>query len=182
MRIQLAWLLPILLLVSANAQERAPSGRATVFTHATVIDVENGQTKPDMTIVVVGNHIAILGKAGVVRPPADAQVIDATGKYLIPGLWDMHGHIAPWESPLLVANGVTGLREMGSDCHPAFNAADCLGQVQRFQRQIETGEVVGPRLLALSSWPVMARSSWPAKGPRGLAEDLPAFFAASTVE
>jgi hypothetical protein len=176
------WLLPILLVLPANAQDRGAPGRAIVFTHATVIDVRNGQTKPDMTLVVVGNRIATLGKAGTVRPPADAQVIDATGKYLIPGLWDMHVHMAPWESPLLVANGVTGLREMGSDCHPAFSAVDCLGRVQSFQRQIDTGEVVGPRLLALSSWPVMARSRWPAKGPRGSAEDLPRFFAASTAE
>jgi hypothetical protein len=175
------WSILLLLIMSAYAQELGPSRRAIVFTRATVIDVKNGQPRPDMTLVVVGNRIATLGKAGTVRPPTDAQVIDATGKYLIPGLWDMHLHFAPWETPLLVANGVTGIREMGSDCHPAFSERDCLAEVRLWQKRIEGGEL-GPRLLALSSWPVMARSRWPPKGPRGLAEDLPAFYAANTAE
>jgi Amidohydrolase family len=181
MRMLLGWLLSILLLMSAYAQELGPSRRAIVFTRATVIDVKNGQPRPDMTVVVVGDRIAALGKSGTVRLPTDVQVIDATGKYLIPGLWDMHLHWAPWETPLLVANGVTGIREMGSDCHPAFSNRDCLEEVRVWQKRIEAGEL-GPRLLALSSWPVMARSRWPAKSPRGLAEDLPAFYAASTAE
>jgi hypothetical protein len=181
MRMLLGWSLFILSLISAYAQAPAPSRRAIVFAHATVIDVKNGRPRSDMAIVVVGNRIAALGKMGAVRLPRDAQVIDATGKYLIPGLWDMHLHFAPWETPLLVANGVTGIREMGSDCHPAFSDRDCLGEVRVWQKRIEEDEL-GPRLLALSSWPVMARSRWPAKGPRGLAEDLPEFFAASTAE
>ena len=180
MRMVLGWSLSILLLMSAYAQEPAHSRRAIVFTRATVIDVKNGRPRPDMTIVVVGNRIAALGKAGDVRLPTDAQVVDAAGKYLIPGLWDMHLHWAPWETPLLVSNGVTVIREMGADCHPAFSDRDCLGEVRLWQKRIEAGEL-GPRLLALSSWPVMARSSWPAKGPR-VAEDLPAFYAASTAE
>ena len=94
----------------------------------------------------------------------------------------MHMHLGPWEMPLLVANGVTGIREMGSDCHPAFSVVDCLHEVRSWQPQIEAGELISPRLLALSSWPVMARSSWPAKGPRGLPEELPSFFAANTAE
>ena len=168
MRMLLGWSLAILLLMSAYAQEPARSRRAIVFTRTTVIDVKNGRPRPDMTIVVVGNRIAALGKAGDVRLPTDAQVIDATGKYLIPGLWDMHLHWAPWETPALLANGVTGIREMGSDCHPAFNDRDCLAVLRLWQGRMETAEL-GPRLLALSSWPAMARSSWPAKGPRGLA-------------
>jgi hypothetical protein len=174
----LGLLLCILLLMSAYAQEIVPSRRAIVFTHATVIDVKNGHPRPNMTIVIVGNRIATLVKTGTVRPPTNAQVIDARGKYLIPGFWDMHLHFAPWETPLLVANGVTGIREMGSDCHPAWQDRDCLGGVRLEQKQIEAGEL-GPRLLALSSWPVVPQSRWPAKG---LAEDLPSFFAASTAE
>jgi hypothetical protein len=181
MRMLLGCLLSLLLLMSAYAQESAPSRRAIAFTRATVIDVENGRPMPNMTIVVLGDRIAALGAAGDVRLPTDAQVIDATGKYVIPGLLDMHLHWAPWETPLLVANGVTGVREMGSDCHPAFNDSDCLGELRLWQRRIQEGEL-GPRLLALSSWSVMARSSWPAKGPRGLAEELPAFYAVSTAE
>ena len=181
MRTLLGWSFSALLLLSAYAQEPNPSRRPIVFTQATVIDVKNGQVSPDVTIVLEGTRITALGKVGSVRLPTDAQVIDATGKYIIPGLWDMHLHFAPWETPLLVANGVTGIREMGSDCHPAFTDKDCLGEVRLWQKRIAAGEL-GPRLLALSSWPVMARSSWPAKGPRGFAEDLPPFYAASTSE
>ena len=101
--------LSILLVMTAYAQEPASSQRAIVFNRATVVDVKNGRLSPDLTIVVVGNRIAAIGKAGAVRMPTDAQVIDATGKYLIPGLWDMHLHWAPWETPILVANGVTGI-------------------------------------------------------------------------
>ncbi|MBI4891051.1 MAG: hypothetical protein HY821_10545, partial [Acidobacteria bacterium] len=135
-----------------------------------------------MTVVVVGNRIAAVGRAGQVRLPVDAQIVDATGKYLVPGLLDMHVHLGPWEMPLLIANGVTGIREMGSDCHPAWSAADCLDEVRTWQRQVESGQLIGPRLLALSGWPVVARSKWPAKGPRGLAETLPEFFAAASAQ
>jgi len=180
MRMPLRSLLLILLLVSASAQMQGPSRRPIVLTNATVIDVKSGQLRSGVTIVVVANRIAALGKAASVRLPTDAQVIDAAGKYLIPGLWDMLVHIGPWELPLLVANGVTGIREMGSDCHPAFNAEDCLGWTRNLQKQIETGEVLGPRLLALSSWGVLERSRWP-NPPRGVSE-LPPFFAPSNAE
>src|SRR4051812_8365752 len=86
-----------------------------VFNHVTVIDMTGAPPKPDMTLVVVGDHIAALGKTGKIRVPKNARVIDATGKYLIPGLWDMHAHVfhhrlalPPDESdfPLFIANGV----------------------------------------------------------------------------
>lgn len=85
-----------------------------VFEHATVIDATGAPAKNNFTVVVRDGRIAS------VRPkaeaPAGAQVIDATGKYLIPGLWDMHVHITSPEIafPLLVANGITGVREMYS--------------------------------------------------------------------
>ena len=118
MRMLHGWALSILLLTSVYPQDLAPSRRIIVFTRATVIDVKNGQSRADMTIVVMGNRIVAVGK-GAVRLPAGAQVIDAGGKYVIPGLWDMHLHFAQWETPLLLANGVTGSRARGSDCPPA---------------------------------------------------------------
>ena len=65
-----------------------------VFTHVTVIDATGAPAKPDMTVVISGERIVTLGKTGKVRIPADAQTIDATGKFLIPGLWDMHAHFS----------------------------------------------------------------------------------------
>jgi imidazolonepropionase-like amidohydrolase len=85
-----------------------------------VIDVTGGPTRTDMTVVVRGNRIASAGAADSIVTPADAAVIDGRGKYLIPGLWDMHVHAA-WPdmadplAELFVANGVTGVREMWGD-------------------------------------------------------------------
>jgi len=179
MRTALAWALPILLPVSAYFQTTPASDRTTVFSNATVIDVKAGLPIPGTTVVVVGDRIAAIGRNGDVRLPAGAQVIDASGKYLMPGLWDMHAHIgaggAPTDidMPLLVANGVTAIREMWSDCY-TVTPVDCLEQNRSWQRQIESGELLGPRLLALASWPV--------NGPRGLPSGVPAFFGAANAE
>lgn len=57
-----------------------------------VIDVTDGKVQPDMTVVISGGRVTAVGKAGAVRAPKDVQVVDAGGKFLIPGLWDMHAH------------------------------------------------------------------------------------------
>ena len=64
-----------------------------IFIHANIIDVAEGKLKPDMTVVITGDRITAIGKTGRVRVPRDTQLIDATGNYLIPGLWDMHAHL-----------------------------------------------------------------------------------------
>ena len=85
-----------------------------VFEHATVIDATGAPPKKDFSVAVRDGRIVS------VKPQTDAVpgavVIDATGKFLIPGLWDMHMHITAPQImfPLLVANGITGVREMYS--------------------------------------------------------------------
>ena len=76
-------------------------------------------------MVIANGRIAAIGPSARIKPPKDARVIDAHGKFLIPGLWDMHVHIAglnadpAWSKqvllPLLLANGITGVRDMGGD-------------------------------------------------------------------
>src|ERR1700722_4882132 len=68
------------------------SPSALVIAHVTVIDVETGRTLPDMSVVVEGERIAQMGPAREVKIPKGAQVVDGAGKFLIPGLWDMHVH------------------------------------------------------------------------------------------
>src|SRR5215472_12346386 len=85
----------------------------------------NGRSlQPGMTVLVRGQRIAGIGNSGHVKVPAEARIVDGRGKFLIPGLWDMHVHIAlgDWVPggkevalPLFVANGITGIREMGGD-------------------------------------------------------------------
>jgi imidazolonepropionase-like amidohydrolase len=63
-----------------------------VLTHVTVIDATGAQARPEMTVVIAGSRIIKLGKANEVRLPEGAQIIDAGGRFLIPGLWDTHIH------------------------------------------------------------------------------------------
>jgi len=113
-----------------------------VFTHATVIDATGAPAKPDMSIVIVDGRITTLGKTGKVRVPAEAEIIDATGKFLIPGLWDMHIHSGGYENgkkyfPRLIANGITGVRDMGSP----------LDEILRLRKEVEAGEIIGPHMI-----------------------------------
>ena len=90
-----------------------------IFEHATVIDATGAPPKKDFTVVVRDGRIAsMMPRADTRRTETEpgVRVIDATGKYLIPGLWDMHVHITAPEIvfPLLLANGITGVREMYS--------------------------------------------------------------------
>jgi hypothetical protein len=89
------------------------------LTHVNVVDVENGGVRTDQTVLIRGGRIAWTGPAAQARVPSGARVVDATGRYAIPGLWDMHVHTSRegralhfW--PQFLAYGVTGVREMGS--------------------------------------------------------------------
>jgi urease alpha subunit len=106
-------LLPALLLAQPN-QSTQPT--YLVLTRVTVIDVASGKIRPDFTVVITGDRISELGETGKVRLPKGAQVVDATGKFLIPGMWDMHVHLLNRELyfPLLIASGVLSVREMGT--------------------------------------------------------------------
>src|ERR1700737_24102 len=101
-------LLCCLLIVSARMY-----GASLAITHVTVINPADANPRRDVTVVIRDGRIAEIGNA----VPADAQVVDGRGKFLIPGLWDMHVHLS-WTTssalPLLVANGVTTVRDLGS--------------------------------------------------------------------
>ena len=94
------------------SQNAAPQG--IVFEHATVIDATGAPPRTDVSVAIAGGRIVAIEKN--IQPPPGARVIDATGKFLIPGLWDMHMHLDPEGKTLrvLVANGITGIREMYS--------------------------------------------------------------------
>src|SRR5262245_27023898 len=66
---------------------QVPAGAKLVFDGVTVVDVENGKLLQAQRVVVVGNRIQAMGNGSVVPVPKGAQVVDARGKYLIPGLW-----------------------------------------------------------------------------------------------
>src|SRR5262245_6380267 len=95
---------------------RPASGAQTnllAFTHATVMDATGAPAQSDVTVIVTDDRITAVGRSAELRPPTNAVTVDATGKFLIPGLWDMHVHWYGKEYlPLFIANGVTGVRMM----------------------------------------------------------------------
>jgi imidazolonepropionase-like amidohydrolase len=115
------------------------------ITHVTVIDMTGGPPRRDVTVVVDKNRIASVGAAAATVVPSGARQIDGRGRFLIPGLWDMHVHtVLPGVSsaralvPLYVANGVTGVRDMGGTWD----------SIQAYRRDIEAGRLIGPRIVA----------------------------------
>jgi len=107
-----------------------------------VIDVRTGQRLPSQMVVIVGNRIRALGRAGTIPLPPRARVVNARGKYLIPGLWDMHVH--PMEQQavagrLFLANGITGVRDAGSSV--------ALATLNRWKQEIAAGTRIGPRMV-----------------------------------
>ncbi len=91
--------------------------QSLVIRHVTVIDGTDHAARAGMTVVIVGDRIAAVRPWKNTKIPANAQVVDGRGRFLIPGLWDMHAHgasddRAPWSHLLFLANGVVGVRDM----------------------------------------------------------------------
>lgn len=119
--------------------------KVVVFTNVTVIDVTGGPEQTNTTVVVSGDRITQLGRTRKIHIPKGAHVVDSTGKFLIPGLWDMHVHTLHKNRlgiffALFVANGVLGVRDMHT---PAP-----IEQVNQWRNEIAAGTLLGPRIVA----------------------------------
>jgi len=128
-------------------ERRQPMTEATslVLEHVAVIDATGSPIKPDMTVVITGGRISDIGDAKSTHFSKDARTLDARNKFVIPGLWDMHAHVltdkAEMLLPMLVANGITGAREMGNDSDVPVEAMDSI------RKKVEQRTLVGPRVL-----------------------------------
>jgi imidazolonepropionase-like amidohydrolase len=122
-----------------------------VFAHATVIDATGAPAQRDVTVIITDDRITALGKSADLPLPTNAVIVDATGKFLIPGLWDMHVHWYETDYlPLFIANGVTGVRMMwGMPLH------------HEWRKEIEQGTLVGPRLFLASTLVDGPKPFWP---------------------
>ena len=133
----LALILPVLLLAQPK---QIVQSKQIALAHVTVIDATGAPARKDMTVIITNDRITQIGEARKTRISSGAQIIDATGKFLIPGLWDMHVHF--WNDEKLLslyaANGVTGVRDMGGD----------LERVKRWKKEIALGAITGPRIVA----------------------------------
>jgi len=117
----------------------AQSGDLAIV-HVTVINPGTSAPQPDMTVMVRGGEIVAVTPAKSAKIPAAAQIVDGTGKFLIPGLWDMHVHFRDAERDLkmYVANGVLGIRNMGGATSDVFPLRD----------EIARGQRLGPKIVA----------------------------------
>src|ERR1700694_5813495 len=108
--------------------------------HVTIISPAVGKPQPDMTIVIRGHDIVAVSGAKNVSIPPSARVIDGSGKFVIPGLWDMHTHFrdAARDLKMYVANGVLGIRNMGGPAQDVFPLRDAIAAGQR----------LGPKIVA----------------------------------
>ncbi|HEY3170162.1 MAG TPA: amidohydrolase family protein [Thermoanaerobaculia bacterium] len=104
-----------------------------------VLPIDRDEVLADQTVIVEGDRIATLGPTGSVAIPADARRIDAYGRYLMPGLIDMHVHIRERELAAYVANGITSVRNMWGYV-----------ELPDIMRRIESGAVVGPTIYSAS--------------------------------
>jgi len=171
-------------------QQNTEAVSPLVLRGVTIVDVRNGRLMPDQAVVIEKGRIREVSGNADLKVSAGAQVLDATGKYAIPGLWDMHAHFSKTYAPVIdmpqyLAHGITGVREMDSflDCNRPPDPGSrrqqddaCLQDKREWQRRIENGELAGPRLLALGS--VLINGPPPAGTPRL----EPAFLNAQTAQ
>jgi imidazolonepropionase-like amidohydrolase len=135
-----------LLLTPVSTAQKQPAPAPIVIAHATVINPGTSSVQANRTVVIDGDHITSVSDAAKFQSPKHARVIDATGQYLIPGLLDMHVHSAfgDWFPggrdiilPLFIANGVTGVRDMGGDAPVLLE----------WRKEIADGKIIGPRMV-----------------------------------
>jgi len=142
---------------------------ALLIRNVNIVDIEANQVSATRDVVVVGDRIVGIQAGGTARLPAGGRVVDGSGKFLMPGLWDFHVHLfsAPGEEdfalPLYIANGVTGVRDVG--------ALRTLPEQQRVVADIEAGRRVGPRIVLAGALIDGPPGAWPGQMVAGNAAE-----------
>lgn len=139
------------LIALALAAPRVMQAQAQALKHVNVVNVETGTIERDRTVVLDRGVIVATGATRTTQIPRGARVRDFAGTYMIPGLWDMHAHVGGTgrsSLALYVANGVTGVRDMGS----------IRDVVRPWGDSIQAGTLLGPRLLLAG--PIVESTGW----------------------
>jgi imidazolonepropionase-like amidohydrolase len=156
MRILRLTTLVSVVLASPGASQSTPP--AVAITNVSVIPMDRERVLADQTVIIERGRVARLGPAASVRPPAGATVVDGRGKFLIPGLAEMHAHVPGGQAPpegvdrvlsLFALNGVTTIRGMLGDPRHL-----------ELRSQLDRGERFGPRLVT-SGGPSFSGNSVP---------------------
>lgn len=124
---------------SLNARLMKRTTGTIAIKNGDLFDSERGIVRPRMTVVIRDERIVAVGPADSVSIPANATIIDATGKTIMPGMVDMHGHLQltsqNYGSVLQLANGVTTVRDLASDIDVATSQRD----------RAQSGRIAAPR-------------------------------------
>ncbi len=120
----------------ARRLSRRPSG-PVAFVHVNLFDASAKKMLRSQTVIVRGDRVVAAGADGAVAIPRDAEVINGTGKSLLPGLWDMHVRVQDDDGLLHLAAGVTTVRDLTTDTD------DVLDRRTRF----DDGTLLGPRVM-----------------------------------
>lgn len=150
---------PSFILFSGCSSGTSGNGEKTVvFKNASVIDAVNGQRNMQ-NIIVKGNRIIEAGAATEVMVPPDADIIDCSGKFMIPGLWDAHAHLTnddammPDLFPLLIANGILYIRDTGATLESILPLRENAEEARRLKGMAPQIYITGPHIDGLNlSW------------------------------
>ena len=135
-------LLALTELAASLLSATGPSTRPLVIRDVTVIDCAGHPPRPGMSVLISDGRIAAVAPSSKIKVPADAETLDGHGKYLIPGLWNMHVHLGAYANgkralSAYLAEGITGLRDMGSP----------LDDILRLRQETDSGTFLGPHLV-----------------------------------
>jgi imidazolonepropionase-like amidohydrolase len=128
--------------------------------NARLFDPRDLSVTPGTSVLVRTGHIVRVGPDAAVKAAEGTEVIDAAGKFLMPGLWDNHQHFSNNDGPLDLANGVTSARDMANDLE------DFPARVARF----DAGTELGPRVFKAG----IIDGTGPLAGPTRMRVDTPA--------
>jgi imidazolonepropionase-like amidohydrolase len=112
--------------LSNVANELSPKSTAPLaLVGGTLLDVTGKPATPNAVVLIEGDRIVAAGSRSIVRVPDGAKVVDVTGRFLLPGLWDSHAHLyQPEFGPTYLAAGITTVRDAGNDTETATALRD----------------------------------------------------------
>ncbi len=134
-----------------------------------VVDVESAVLRTNQDVVVRDGAIAGISPSGAVEPEGALIIVNGAGRFLMPGLWDMHTHsykISPqFTHPLFIANGVTGVRDMSGCMSEPDPLLACIEDRKRWNQALERGDAIAPRYLLQSSYQINGGNEVPRAFP-----------------
>ncbi|MEO0369469.1 MAG: amidohydrolase family protein, partial [Pseudomonadota bacterium] len=146
-----------------------PSSGPTVISNVTVIDVKTGQSSANKDVFLRDGKIAQVIDYVPDQVSSELNVIDARGKFLIPGLWNMHTHSwklsAQLHHPLHVAHGITSVRDMSGCLHKDDEFWACPSDRQRWNQEMMAAQRVSPGYVQQSSYQTNGGNEVPSSFP-----------------